>query len=418
MFIKELSELVREEVISEDISNRITAYYSEKKVQSPNRIMAIFGVLGSVLIGLGIILMIAHNWDDLSKSIKTMFAFVPLLAGQAAVGYSILKKKSIIWKEASGAFLFFAVGSSMALISQIYNIPGNFSNYLLTWVLLSIPLIYLLKSNALWVLNLLFVSYYACEYGFGSLDIPFMYVVILFVLLPFYVKRIKAEIDSNIVSLMNWLIPLSLITVLGAFIVKEWEFLPLLYLLLFSMLYLLGKLPFIANKQLRKNGYLVLGSIGTIVMLLLFSFKWIWKELIARINPSSVELSIAIVFFVISVGVFFYSWKQIKKERFNLLLYMSFLFPLLCLVGDFSINAAIVGVNVLVFLLGVINIKKGIDQHHFGISNYGLLILSSLIICRFFDTNIGFELKGLLFVLIGVGFFVLNYMMLKRNIKK
>lgn len=417
-FIKELPELVREEVISVETSGRISAYYSEKKDQSPNRLMTIFGVLGSVLIGLGIILMIAHNWDDLSKSIKTMFAFIPLLMGQVAVGFSILKKKSAVWKEASGTFLFFAVGSGMALISQIYNIPGDFSNYLLTWVLLCVPLVYLLKSNALWVLNLVFISYYACEYGFGSQNMPLMYLAIIIGLLPFYLLKIKNDHLSNLVAVISWLLPLSLITVLGAFIKTEWELLPLLYLLLFSTLYLLGKLPFLVNEQLRKNGYLVIGSIGAVVLLLLFSFKWIFKELITRVSFSSEEFIIAILLFVISTVVFVYNRKRIKKEGFNLFLYIGVLFPMMCLIGEVSVNAAVIGVNVLVFLLGLTTIKKGIDQHHFGISNYGLLILSSLIVCRFFDTNIGFELKGLLFVLIGVGFFVVNYMMLKRIVKK
>jgi len=416
-FIKELPELVNNEVISEEISRRISNYYITKSVQSPNRLMIIFGVLGSILIGLGIILIVAHNWDDLPKNIKTMFAFIPLLIGQVAVGYSILKKKSTVWKEASGTFLFFAIGSSMALISQVYNIPGDFSSYLLTWVLLCVPLVYLLKSNALWILNLVFVSYYACEYGFGSQHMPLWYLVVLLGLLPFYMSKIKREATSNLVGVINWLLPLSLITVLGAFIKTEWEFLPFLYLLLFSMIYLLGNLTFLENRQLRKNGYLVLGSIGSIVMLLLFSFKLIWKESIARMNPSLEELLIGTVLFLISTVAFIYSWKKIKEEGFNLFLYIVILFPILCFIGINSIISGVIGVNILLFILGVTTIKKGIDQYHFGISNYGLLIISSLIVCRFFDTNISFVLKGISFVLIGTGFFVLNYMMLKRNVK-
>jgi len=416
--IKELPELVSNKVISVAVSEKIAEYYARKTDQSPNKLMVIFGVLGSILIGLGIILMVAHNWDDMAKSIKTMFAFIPLLIGQLAVGYSIIKKKSAVWKESSGTFLFFAVGSSMALISQIYNIPGNFSSYLLTWVLLCVPLVYLLKSNALWVLNLVFISYYACEYGFGSQHMPLWYVVILLGLLPFYISKIKKDNASNLVGVISWLLPLSLIITLGAFIKTEWESLPYLYLLLFSTIYLLGNLPFLANRQLRKNGYLVLGSIGTIVMLLLFSFKWIWKESIININPSSEELIIGLVLFLISAVTFKCSWKKIKKEGFNLFLYIMALFPVLCLIGTTSIITAVIGVNIVLFVLGLITIKKGIDQYHFGISNYGLLILSSLIICRFFDTNISFVFKGMLFVLIGAGFFVVNYLMLKRNIKK
>jgi len=417
-FIKELPELVENEVISKEVSARISNYYASKITQSPNRLMLIFGVLGSLLIGLGIILMIAHNWDDLPRNYKTILAFIPLIVGQVAVGFSVLKQKSAVWKEASGTFLFFAVGSSMALISQIYNIPGNFSSYLFTWVLLCIPLVYMLKSNALWVLNLIWISYYACEYGMGSRHMPLWYVVLLFGLLPYYITKIKNEATNNIVNVMNWLLPLSLAIVLGAFIKTEWEFLPFLYLLLFSMFYLLGNLPFLNNKELRKNGYLVLGSMGSVAMLVLFSFKFIWKELLVNVHLSSDELFVAIVLLLISVIAFGYSWKYIKKQKFNLFLYIGIIFPFLCFVGSDSVITGVIGVNILLFILGMISIKKGIDQCHFGLSNYGLLIISTLIICRFFDTNISFVLKGISFVVIGGGFFVVNYMMLKRNVKK
>jgi len=38
-----------------------------------------------------------------------------------------------------------------------------------------------------------------------------------------------------------------------------------------------------------------------------------------------------------------------------------------------------------------------------------------LIICRFFDTNLSFVLRGLLFVLVGLGFFAMNYWMIRKR---
>ena len=35
--------------------------------------------------------------------------------------------------------------------------------------------------------------------------------------------------------------------------------------------------------------------------------------------------------------------------------------------------------------------------------------------CRFFDTNMSFVIRGLLFVAVGVGFFITNYVMLKKQ---
>ena len=73
--------------------------------------------------------------------------------------------------------------------------------------------------------------------------------------------------------------------------------------------------------------------------------------------------------------------------------------------------------NVLVFILGILAIKIGAARFNFGILNYGLLIVSILITCRFFDTDMSFVIRGLLFVIVGIGFFMANYIMLKRQQK-
>ncbi|MFD0964805.1 DUF2157 domain-containing protein [Pseudofulvibacter geojedonensis] len=416
--LNELPQLVKDEVITQEISDRIKQYYSSKEVSSPNKLLTVFGVLGSILVGLGIILIIAHNWDFLPKYIKTLLAFIPLLIGQVMCGYSILKKKSASWRESSGVFLFFAVGSGMALISQIYNIPGNFSTYLLTWIALCLPLIYLLRSNALYLLTIIFSTYYACQFGLGNNKTPWMYLLLIISVIPFYLVKYKKEGLVNVLAVSNWLLPLSLISVLGSFVVKEWELLLVMYILLFSSLYIIGMLPLFKNHSLRKNGFAVLGSIGMIVVLLISSFKWIWEELNASINYSSQEFMIVVVLLLINIGLLVMNKLKSQKESFNLFLYIGCLFVLLFFIGlQFNVVGTIL-VNVLLFLLGVMAIKRGVDKTHFAIMNYGLLIISTLIICRFFDTNISFVIRGILFVLIGVGFFVANYTMMKLNAKK
>ena len=75
-------------------------------------------------------------------------------------------------------------------------------------------------------------------------------------------------------------------------------------------------------------------------------------------------------------------------------------------------------INLLVLAIGIMTIREGARENHFGILNYGLLIVTALIVCRFFDTDINFVLKGLLFVGVGCGFFLANYWMSnKRKVK-
>ncbi len=65
--VNDLDELVSNNVISGDTADQIRIHYQRKSNQSPSRLLIIFGILGALLIGMGIILVIAHNWDIFSK---------------------------------------------------------------------------------------------------------------------------------------------------------------------------------------------------------------------------------------------------------------------------------------------------------------------------------------------------------------
>lgn len=417
---KELPELVKNNVISQEIATNIENYYQSKVEASPNKLFTVFAVLGSTLVGLGIILIIAHNWDQFSRSIKTTFAFVPLIMGQLIVGYTILKKKSVAWSEGSGVFLFFAVGASMSLVSQIYNIPGNFDAYMLTWILLCVPLVYLLKSHALALLHIIWMTSYACSVGyFSGKDSPWLYLILIGLIIPYYAQLLKHKPLHNITSIFNWILPLSLIIVLGAFVRHQDEFGFLMYVILFGLFYNMGKVPFFESQKLRRNGYLVLGSLGTIYMLLLASFEWIWDDIASHsIELNTQEFYMTLALFLIALGVIVYTYAKQWIQEFNLFQYVFVLFALFFIVGLTNSIVPIVFINGLVLILGITAIKIGTDKLHFGILNYGLIIITALIACRFFDTNMSFVLRGLLFVGVGIGFFFTNYMMLKKQKSK
>ena len=419
--IKELPELIENKVISKEVALSIEQYYHSKQNNSPNKLFMVFGVLGSILVGLGIILILAHNWDDFTRSTKTIFAFLPLLIGQFFVGFSILKKKSATWKEASGTFLFFAVGASISLVAQIYNIPGNMSSFLLTWILLCLPLIYLLKSNSIMILHLVFITWYVCSYGYSFMNYsnsPWLYLALLALSLPHYWQLLKHKLDANITSIINWLVPLSLIITLGAFVEHEEALGFLLYLLLFSLFYNIGKIPYFENQKLRRNGFLITGSLGIVIILLIASFRWLWKDII-RIDSFQVqELYMSAVLFLMSILTLVYLYLKHKVKSFNIFQFVFVIFTVLFFIGINNEMVPAILVNMLIFALGVVTVKIGADKFHFGVLNYGLLIIAALVTCRFFDTDMSFVLRGLLFVGVGVGFFLTNYYMLKKQKSK
>ena len=131
--LKDLADLKAAQVINEETAERIRAFYLQRNASSPNRLGIILGVLGALLIGSGIILIIAHNWDNFNKLTKTLLAFVPLLSTQLLAGYTLLKQRdSKAWRECSGVLVFLAIPATISVISQVYQVGGNLTGFLLT----------------------------------------------------------------------------------------------------------------------------------------------------------------------------------------------------------------------------------------------------------------------------------------------
>jgi len=417
--LKEISELINEGIISKEIAEKIKNYYKNKDDNSANRLFVIFGVLGSILVGLGIILIIAHNWDELSRATKTSFAFIPLIAGQLLAGFSLFKKQNnTAWREASSAFLFFMIGASISLISQIYNIVGNLSGFLLIWMLLAIPLVYIMKSSITSLLYIAAITYYAVESGYSYYHPSLFnyYWILLVLILPNYYLLYKRSPKSNYFTFHNWLIPISLIISLGIISHNFEELLFVAYISLFGLFYLIGNTDFFSNNKLFNNSFKILGSLGTISLLLTFSFEWFWKDLrdpnfILDGVYSSPEFIVSVIISFIAVYLLF---KQIKQRNIKPISFVFILFFLIFFL-NISYSLSVILINIIVFAIGVLTIREGAGQNHLGILNYGLLVITSLIICRFFDVDLSFIFRGLLFIFVGVGFFVANYLILKKR---
>ena len=411
----ELDTLLENKVISPKVASDINNYY-DTLPKKTDRIFTIFGVLGATLVGLGIVLIVAHNWDTFSKGIKTFFAFLPLVVGQLFAGFSILKKKSNTWKESSGIFLFFSIGACISLVAQIYNIPGSLSNFLLTWILISTPLMYILRSKSLAVLHIGFATYYALQHGYSLLSntgTPWYYLLLFAIVLPFYFLILKEDKKSNLSTIFSWMLPLSLMISLGSFINKGEEFGYLLYMLLFGLFYNISQGSIFKNMKVSQNGYLFLGSLGTLVVSILLSFKFLWSGFKFE-SFQHQEFYIGLGLFLANTVLIGSSLLKTGRKEFTLNSIAPFLFVLLFFVAQTNIVVARVVTNLFLLLWGVILIHSGVKKLHFGLSNYGLLIITILIICRFFDTDISFVLRGVLFLVVGVGFFATNYVMHKK----
>jgi uncharacterized membrane protein len=420
--LNELSDLVKSGVISQETAERISDYYQTEKKQSSNRLFIVFGVLGAVLVGLGIILIMAHNWDQLSRGTKTFFAFLPLLTGQILCGTVLIKKQdSVAWRESTSAFLFFATGACIALVSQIYNIPGNLSPFLLTWMILCLPLIYLMKSSITSLLYISGITYFACESGYWSVSFsnPHLYWLMIAAAVPWYYHLFKKNPESNFTKFHHWIFPLSIIISLGTLAGEAGELIFIGYFSFFGFIYMAGTHQNYAQQNSGIRAFNILGALGTLTLLIILSFNWFWNDLrnqeyIWSELLKAPELYATIVLTFLATG-FLYVLQKTKSIRDIKPLSVIFLiFIPVFIVGAFS-SLAILLINLCIFVIGILTIREGSAQNSLGTLNFGMIIITALIISRFLDTNISFVIRGLIFVGVGTSFIAANYWMLKKR---
>lgn len=422
--IKDLAELVEAAVINQETADRINFYYQSKSNSSTSRLFIVFAIFGALLTGLGLILIIAHNWDELSRATKTVTSFMPLITGQLLCGYVLMKKQNnIAWRESTTTFLIFAVGAVIALISQIYNIPGSLSSFLLTWTILCFPLIYIMKSSLASLLFIIGITSYACVTSYFSYprEDSYFYWPLLAGALPHYYQLYKKKPRSNFMVFHHWIIPLSIIITLGTVAKTNGELMFIAYFSLLGLFYMIGDSAFFTPQKSINNGYKILGTLGTLILLLSLSFDDFWEKLHSKDFPldqvfTSPEFVAAFILSCLAAGLFYIQYKNKPTAPVKPISYVFMLFIATYLLGLYF-PFSVVLINLSVFLIGLLTMREGSRNDHLGVLNLGLLIITALVICRFFDTDLSFVLRGMMFLTVGAGFFATNYIMLKKRNK-
>src|SRR3989338_7494305 len=129
---QELPELITRGILTQEAADKMRQYYGEvKSIGKMTVMLIILGTIGALLIGLGIILLLAHNWEQLSRLTRAVLSLAPLAIGQALALWVLWKRpQSGAFKEGSATFLSLMVGASIALINQTYNIPGDTGTFI------------------------------------------------------------------------------------------------------------------------------------------------------------------------------------------------------------------------------------------------------------------------------------------------
>ncbi len=427
----------REGLISDETARELGARYALLRRDSRSVALVILGSLGALLTGLGIISLLAANWGDLPRSARAVIAFLPLIIAYAAALYGILRRQcSPALCEPLGIFWGLSIGAGIALISQTYHLPGDMETFILTWMVLLVPVLWLTRSLgavAGYSIGLLFwAGCVESRMGTGILYWPLSALA-----LPLVIAVRRREPEGMRGLFMFWTLLASSIIALGMTLDKS---LPglwiIIYAAFFTVLLLWGSLADSTRLGFSARPLSLCGGGGLAVVLYLLCYEWPWRD----IGPAHYRtagghyLWVAIVYdFTLTVLLFgialvlFLRWRRgaagaglTALERTTHTLWYAAPMVTVVAYGIASCGDAVPAeacallLTLYLAVLSLLTLSAGIAARVLWMLNGGMLLFLALIIGKFFSEEYSFTLKGIVFILSGAIFFTVNLIFARK----
>lgn len=420
---EELSDWEAEGIVDQNQAQRIRARY-DANATSPDYDIAfiIAGVLGTLLVGGGIVLIVAYNWEELSQTMRTALSFAPLVVAQVIYGYAYFRQPdSIAWVESASVFLMLMIAASIGLISDTYHLWGNPEDFLWYWLLLSIPLLYLMNSSLVTMVYLIGIATWTVQVR-GSESV--WYWALLAAALPHIILNLSKKKEHIRRNLLGWVLSISFIFSWFGTIENNISDYPIFgTTLIFSLFFLLGTLTFSRDRHFIQLPFSTFAVIGTFIFLLLLTFDFdysdfSWNAIVfgEKYTPAAGTINFGVLALFVAGNL----WLGVREfSRHRPVGYFIIFLPLfaLLLMGIERSGAeslALILANLYLLAWGIAYLVEGIQSRNMNLVNLGMLIVLLLATARFFDTDWSPLLKGAAFIVLGSGFLFANWRLARR----
>jgi uncharacterized membrane protein len=208
---QEGSRWVDQQIITQDQYRRLLGLYEEKK-----HAVGVLPVLGSVLVGLGILSFIAANWQDISQWLRLLIV-IGAMAGFYAAGERILARGHEKLGIAIVGLGLISFGAGIVLVGQMFHLVSYTAASFIIWGTAGALLTYIYRSHYLFFISLLIFNC-AQLYSTSSFEsFSYMAFIIMTAGLGYYVFRQQS-------SLLTWFLSLSvLLHALLLVTSKDWK---------------------------------------------------------------------------------------------------------------------------------------------------------------------------------------------------
>lgn len=415
---EELPNLVRQGVLSADAAEALRSHYGPVEEGRWRQIaVTLSGVLGALLIGLGIIFVLGYNWSALGRSVRTALSLAPLLAAQGLAAWVLWRSQpSAAWREGAAVMLALALVASVALIQQTYHVSSDYDELLLPCLVLTLPVVYLLGSSAAAVLYLVGVLAWAGAAdlkGTASLAVWLLAIP----LAPHVWTAARADRYALRPVFLMWAVALWAGVALGFVVGDVDDVISIVgFPALYAVMVLAGGVWFARGASMWRRPFETVGVAGVAVSAYVLTFRDVWNHLayhdgelapVLRDHPAAAALVAALVLASLALaGACLW-----RRRPWRLVLGAA---PALALLGagvfyaTRSASAPAWMFNAYVLALAAAALVTGFRQRRLALANLGVLLVAMLIVARFFDSEMGFLVKGIACIAAGAGFLVTN----------
>lgn len=280
---KELDFYKNNNLITEQQYENITSLYAIKRDLN---FIAILLLVGSVLIGLGILTFIASNWEALNKLAKFSIILIIYLSFNFG-SYRLYNRLP----KTSKSLLYCAVmtfGAGIFLVGQMFNFGGEFTTPILLWALGILPVVILFEDKILFVFSDILLLIYINGH-FETNTLP----LVIFILLPIiYYMNNYFDFDRIIIFFNNLIAINTFIFLLDKYVDNFTINIITLFIIGMIMYYI----PTIFERNvIRLQGNIIYGITGII---LTFPSNWSDFKFLTEYNVKIVSIVFSIIFLI------------------------------------------------------------------------------------------------------------------------
>lgn len=411
--LSEIPNLINEELLDVSSGERLTFYYKKllaQKGENKSRLLTMILIsFCALLVGGGCCMIIAHNWDKYGILPRLIIAFTPLIIGSILSIISL--NKSPVWREAAGILQGLAIGGSIAIVAQVYNLGGTVFDFLQIWFLLLIPFMFVLRSNILTLMGCaLYFSYLITFAESRSSYVTFALPSLLF-LVPFslLVWKIVKEPSSHIATVFRYCL---LIMLLQYFLIitdsiSDSVIGCSLIISVVCGLFVWGVESYKATRFFA-NPFMIAGYITILIILCNFCNPGDHFDLYDFDNENS--LSKLVVIGILGVVSWVYIALKIVNNRSYWYGFLLVIILMMTMHNDVT-QFTLTGLSVVIGLYGIIS---GVKNRSMLAVDGGIGVILGLILVYFFSSQLSILTRGIVFIIIGLLFGVLNLVLIKK----